>query len=119
MDQRGLDLFWEFCKKEFSDENLKFITACVELDKSPTMSIFDVKAKYIYSEFIKQGAPSEININSAIKKEIHNIFLPILNQKESLLARNGNVFEKAYNHIFKLIEKDSYYRFCKTGLNVV
>lgn len=113
---RGLDLFWEFCKKEFSDENLKFITACIDLNKSPTMQIFDQKAKYIYLEFIKQGASSEININSTIKKGMHNIFLPIFKQKEDLLPEHCNVFDKAYDHIFKLIEKDSYSRFCKSEM---
>ena len=79
-----MDLFWGFCKKEFSEENLKFIKACTELQKSTTMQMFDRKAKYIYLEFIKQGASSEINIGSNIKKELHAIFLPLIKEKESL-----------------------------------
>lgn len=113
-----MDLFWEFCKKEFSEENLKFITACRELQKSTTIQIFDRKAKYIYLEFIKQGAISEINIGSNIKKELHAIFLPLIKEKETLSPDQSDIFEKAYDHILKLIEKDSYTRFCKTQLKV-
>ena len=116
MDKRGVDLLWEFSKKEFSEENLKFISACRELQKSTTMQVFDRKAKHIYLEFVKQGATAEINIGSNIKKELHGIFIPLFKNKKSLLPEQTDLFNRAEDHILKLIEKDSYARFVKQEL---
>ena len=117
LDKRGTDLFWSFCEKEFSIENLKFILACKDLQKCSTLQSFDRKSKHIFLEFIRKGATEEINIVSHIKNELNSVFIPLIKQKQMLSPEYTNIYQKAEDHILKLMEKDSYSRFCKSELS--
>ncbi|KAI9094603.1 hypothetical protein DFS34DRAFT_235793 [Phlyctochytrium arcticum] len=112
-DAMGVKHFYNFVQKEFSQENLEFYLKCQALDSIPTRKDFTERARSIYDEFIKINAPREININSAERTAIINQF----ESTEADSKRNPlsyYVFADALKHIFALMAKDTYVRFCNS-----
>ncbi|KNC97189.1 uncharacterized protein SPPG_07577 [Spizellomyces punctatus DAOM BR117] len=114
-DPMGVRHFYDFVQKEFSQENLEFYLKCQALDSVPTRKEFTERAKTIYDEFIKINAPRELNINSSERSAIIAQFDALQNNPKERLSYY--VFADALKHIFALMAKDSYVRFC--GSDVV
>ncbi|KAM7395150.1 hypothetical protein PAMA_006753 [Pampus argenteus] len=62
-DPAGQDLFLKFLESEFSSENLRFWLAVQALKRMPQQEVAQ-RAQDIWTEFLSEGAPSSINLDS-------------------------------------------------------
>ena len=95
-----LEAFTQFSVKEWSVENVLFYQAVkeyqdrFEASSQGTLS----KAQHIIEDYIRQGAPLEINID-------HTVRAPIMEARNNPPA---NVFDAAQTHIFNLMRDDTF-----------
>uniref|UniRef100_A0A4W6EQD4 Regulator of G protein signaling 6 n=1 Tax=Lates calcarifer TaxID=8187 RepID=A0A4W6EQD4_LATCA len=94
-DPAGRDQFLKFLESEFSSENLRF-----------WLAVQDLKAQEIWQEFLAEGAPSSINLDS------HSYERTSQNLKDP----GRYSYEDAQEHIFKLMKSDSYARFLRSNI---
>ena len=57
----GLELFRDFLRTEFSEENIEFWIACEEY-KSCKSNKLDAQAQKIFSDFVAVQAPHEVSL---------------------------------------------------------
>ncbi|KAF3844765.1 hypothetical protein F7725_007928, partial [Dissostichus mawsoni] len=62
-DPAGRDQFLKFLESEFSSENLRFWLAVQDLKRRPLQEVSS-RAQEIWQEFLAEGAPSSINLDS-------------------------------------------------------
>eukprot|EP00842_Homolaphlyctis_polyrhiza_P006084 jgi/Hompol1/6477/HPOL_002675-RA len=114
-DPLGVKYFDEFLAKEFSQENLQFYLKCRDLENVQSADEFLLRSMAIFKDYIKVGSPRELNINSNTRSAIIAVFEP---KDGSPLPPSKdvscNVFRDATDHIFSLMSKDSYSRFCSS-----
>ncbi|XP_077863456.1 regulator of G-protein signaling 7-like [Saccoglossus kowalevskii] len=103
IDPLGREQFAKFLAKEFSDENLRFWIACVEL-RGTSLSQVPDKVQEIYDEFLCPSAHSAINVDS----KIHEII------KDNMQDPGRYTFDPAMDHIFQLMKSDSYTRYLRS-----
>ncbi|KAH6599784.1 hypothetical protein BASA50_002809 [Batrachochytrium salamandrivorans] len=113
-DPLGFKYFDDFLATEFSQENLHFYKKCQDIGQTASNQEFYEEAKAIYLQFIKVGSPNELNINSNTRSAIIAIFEP----KDGCtnIKIPFDCFDDASKHIFSLMAKDSYTRFCNSDL---
>ncbi|XP_071489894.1 regulator of G-protein signaling 11-like [Diadema antillarum] len=102
-DATGRHEFEKFLQKEYSQENIRFWSACESLKSAP-QSMVPEMVHEIYRTFLAPGAPCEINVDGRTME---------LTQ-QSLRKPTRFAFEAAQQHIFLLMKKDSYQRFLKS-----
>ncbi|KAJ2952958.1 hypothetical protein O0L34_g7332 [Tuta absoluta] len=103
-DPTGLQEFTSFLRKEYSHENIRFFLAVMDLRKSSNKQI-PVKLQEIYEEFLKPGAPCEINIDGATADKV----------AEGLRAGSRYALDHAADHVYGLLlKKDCYPRFIRS-----
>lgn len=56
----GREVFREFLRSEYSEDNLLFWLACEELKKETNPSIVDEKARIIYEDYVSILSPKEV-----------------------------------------------------------
>ncbi|XP_018582800.1 regulator of G-protein signaling 6 isoform X2 [Scleropages formosus] len=103
-DPAGRDQFLKFLESEFSSENLRFWLAVQDLKRRPLQDV-PGRAQEIWQEFLAEGAPSSINLDS------HSYERTSQNLKDP----GRYSFEDAQEHIFKLMKSDSYARFLRSN----
>ncbi|XP_060771764.1 regulator of G-protein signaling 6 isoform X3 [Neoarius graeffei] len=103
-DPVGRDQFLKFLESEFSSENLQFWLAVQDLKRRPLQDV-PTRAQEIWQEFLAEGAPSSINLDS------HSYERTSQNLKDP----GRNSFEDAQDHIYKLMKSDSYTRFLRSS----
>jgi hypothetical protein len=103
---KGLALFRDFVEKELSSENLDFWERVNQLEETETRAAFKERAVRVYDDFIKLGSPNEINIPSHCLTPLTLVF----EDEEGALPYA--CFSIAQEHIFALMKKDTYPRFC-------
>ncbi|XP_030625504.1 regulator of G-protein signaling 6-like isoform X3 [Chanos chanos] len=103
-DPAGRDQFLKFLESEFSSENLRFWLAVQDLKRRPLQEVA-TRAQEIWQEFLAEGAPSSINLDS------HSYERTSQNLKDP----GRYSFEDAQEHIFKLMKSDSYSRFLRSN----
>ncbi|MBN3281497.1 RGS3 protein, partial [Polyodon spathula] len=95
-----------FLKSEFSEENILFWLACEEYKQTKSTSKMIERSKEIFLEYVKVGAPKEINIDCGTRENItRHISTPTLNS-----------FDHAQKIIYSLLAKDCYPRFLKSDI---
>uniref|UniRef100_A0A8C7GFU4 Regulator of G protein signaling 6 n=1 Tax=Oncorhynchus kisutch TaxID=8019 RepID=A0A8C7GFU4_ONCKI len=104
-DPAGRDAFLKFLESEFSSENLRFWLAVQDLKRRPLENVA-ARAQEIWQEFLAEGAPSSINLDS------HSYELTSHNLKDP----GRYSYEDAQEHIFKLMKSDSYARFLRSNI---
>ncbi|XP_029586133.1 regulator of G-protein signaling 6-like isoform X2 [Salmo trutta] len=104
-DPAGWDAFLKFLESEFSSENLRFWLAVQDLKRRPLENVA-ARAQEIWQEFLAEGAPSSINLDS------HSYELTSHNLKDP----GRYSYEDAQEHIFKLMKSDSYARFLRSNI---
>ncbi|XP_047414592.1 regulator of G-protein signaling 17 isoform X2 [Sciurus carolinensis] len=57
----GRNLFREFLRTEYSEENLLFWLACEDLKKEQNKKVIEEKARMIYEDYISILSPKEVN----------------------------------------------------------
>ncbi|XP_041929015.1 regulator of G-protein signaling 6-like isoform X1 [Alosa sapidissima] len=103
-DPAGREQFLKFLESEFSSENLRFWLAVQDLKRRPQQDV-SARAQDIWQEFLAEGAPSSINLDShSYERTSHNIKDP-----------GRYSFEDAQEHIFQLMKSDSYSRFLRSS----
>uniref|UniRef100_A0A3Q2ZU89 Regulator of G protein signaling 6 n=1 Tax=Kryptolebias marmoratus TaxID=37003 RepID=A0A3Q2ZU89_KRYMA len=104
-DPAGRDQFLKFLESEFSSENLRFWLAVQDLKQRPFHEV-PARAQEIWQEFLAEGAPSSINLDS------HSYERTSQNLKDP----GRYSFEDAQEHIFQLMKSDSYARFLRSNI---
>ena len=104
-DEAGRNLFLQFLKTEFNEENLLF---WLEVEHFRTLgnsdpAAFAAKAKSIYSGFIKSMVSKEINITAQARAKIEEEL------REDRVSEN--MFDSAQLEAFGIMHKHSYPRF--------
>lgn len=56
----GVEVFSQFLRKEFSEENIEFWLACEEFKTIDSETKMLSKAKYIYTVFCEPDSPKEV-----------------------------------------------------------
>uniref|UniRef100_A0A8C7DK15 Regulator of G protein signaling 6 n=1 Tax=Oncorhynchus kisutch TaxID=8019 RepID=A0A8C7DK15_ONCKI len=104
-DPAGQEAFLKFLESEFSSENLRFWLAVQDLKRRPLENVA-TRAQEIWQEFLAEGAPSSINLDShSYERTSHNLQDP-----------GRYSYEDAQEHIFKLMKSDSYARFLRSNI---
>ncbi|XP_049595432.1 regulator of G-protein signaling 6 isoform X1 [Syngnathus scovelli] len=103
-DPAGREQFLKFLESEFSSENLRFWLAVQDLKRQPLQDV-PSRAQEIWQEFLAEGAPSSINLDS------HSYERTSQNLKDP----GRYSFEDAQEHIFTLMKSDSYARFLRSS----
>ncbi|XP_072218686.1 regulator of G-protein signaling 6 [Leuresthes tenuis] len=104
-DSAGRELFLKFLESEFSSENLRFWLAVQDLKRIPQQEVAQ-RAQDIWAEFLAEGAPSSINLDS------HSYERTSQNLKDP----GRYSYEDAQDHIYKLMKSDSYARFLRSNV---
>jgi regulator of G-protein signaling len=102
-DKVGIEMFRDFLRTEFSEENIEFWVACEEYKHSKSNKIV-AEAQKIFADFIAVQATHEINLDSKTR----------LVTKNNMTSPNKHTFEQAQKRIQALMEKDSYPRFLRS-----
>nr|AON96632.1 regulator of G-protein signaling 12 [Bicyclus anynana] len=103
-DPTGLQEFTSFLRKEYSHENIRFWLAVMDLRRSSTKQI-PKKLGDIYEEFLKPGAPCEINIDGATAERV----------TEGIRSGSRYALDHAADHVYGLLlKKDCYPRFVRS-----
>ncbi|XP_034135580.1 uncharacterized protein LOC117588418 isoform X2 [Drosophila guanche] len=103
-DPTGLQEFTTFLEKEYSHENIRFWIAVNRLRRSAHSQVAR-KVNEIYEEFLKPGAPCEINIDG---KTMESVLRGLKNPSRF-------TFDSASEHIYMLLlKKDCYPRFIRS-----
>lgn len=103
-DPTGLHEFTVFLEKEYSHENIRFWIAVNRLRRSAHSQV-SKKVTEIYEEFLKPGAPCEINIDGKTMEVV----------QKGLKNPSRFTFDAAAEHIYMLLlKKDCYPRFIRS-----
>uniref|UniRef100_A0A915IUT8 RGS domain-containing protein n=1 Tax=Romanomermis culicivorax TaxID=13658 RepID=A0A915IUT8_ROMCU len=115
----GVELFQQFLKREFSQENLEFYLLCRQykllfdnLDESPQNMLkqqsFVSLANQIYEQYVSEFAVKEVNLDPHTRRAI----------VDKLLTPDRILFDVAQCKIYNLMEKDTYPRFLRSDLYI-
>ncbi|XP_034475001.1 uncharacterized protein LOC117782127 isoform X2 [Drosophila innubila] len=103
-DPTGLQEFTIFLEKEYSHENIRFWIAVNCLRRSAHSQVAQ-KVNEIFEEFLKPGAPCEINIDGKTMESV----------LRGLKHPSRFTFDSASEHIYMLLlKKDCYPRFVRS-----
>ncbi|XP_071548464.1 uncharacterized protein [Panulirus ornatus] len=103
-DVMGVAEFTSYLRKEYCHENIRFWQAVNDLRRGPAANMTD-KVQSIYEEFLKPGAPCEINIDGKTM------------EKTQLQMKNPTryTYDLASEHVYiLLLKKDCYPRFLRS-----
>ncbi|PWA17448.1 hypothetical protein CCH79_00011349 [Gambusia affinis] len=100
----GRSAFRDFLKLEFCEENLEFWLTCKEYRSLDSLEERTQRAGSIYEEFIREGAPKQVNLDSYTRETI----------RRSLEEPESSCFAVAERKIFFLMENCSFPRFTET-----
>ncbi|KAA0184476.1 hypothetical protein HAZT_HAZT004331 [Hyalella azteca] len=104
-DPLGREQFTKFLEKEFSAENLMFLTAVQELKALPQKSVAE-KVQAIWDEFLAPEASAPVNIDS----KSMNI------TRQNMEHPDRWTFDEAAAHLYQLMRSDSYCRYLRSDL---
>uniref|UniRef100_A0A8C1SCC6 Regulator of G protein signaling 17 n=1 Tax=Cyprinus carpio TaxID=7962 RepID=A0A8C1SCC6_CYPCA len=101
----GRDVFREFLRSEYSEENLMFWMACEELKKESNPSAINEKARIIYEDYVSILSPKEVSLDSRVREGIN----------QSLAEPSSTMYEEAQLQIYTLMHRDSFPRFLNSS----
>ncbi|KAF3841920.1 hypothetical protein F7725_023871 [Dissostichus mawsoni] len=94
----GREVFREFLRSEYSEDNLLFWLACEELRKETDPSVVEEKSRIIYEDYVSILSP----------KEVPDVF--VWDQQINLM------YEEAQFQIYTLMHRDSFPRFLNSSV---
>ncbi|KAM5135557.1 regulator of G-protein signaling 19 isoform 2-T2 [Mantella aurantiaca] len=97
----GRNVFREFLRTEYSEENMLFWLACEELKKDNSRHGVEEKARTIYEDYISILSPKEVSLDSRVRE--------VINRR--MQEPNPHTFDDAQLQIYTLMHRDSYPRF--------
>ncbi|KAI5612402.1 regulator of G protein signaling 19 isoform X2 [Silurus asotus] len=102
----GRNVFREFLRTEYSEENMLFWLACEDLKKEINKSRIEEKARVIYEDYISILSPKEVSLDSRVRE--------VINRK--MQEPTSHTFEDAQLQIYTLMHRDSYPRFLNSPI---
>ncbi|KAM7340874.1 hypothetical protein ACRRTK_001489 [Alexandromys fortis] len=102
----GRNLFREFLRTEYSEENLLFWLACEDLKKEQNKKVVEEKARIIYEDYISILSPKEVSLDSRVREVINR----------NLLDPSPHMYEDAQLQIYTLMHRDSFPRFLNSQI---
>ncbi|XP_026856317.2 regulator of G-protein signaling 17 isoform X2 [Electrophorus electricus] len=102
----GRDIFREFLRSEYSEENLMFWIACEELKKETSQFAIEEKARIIYEDYVSILSPKEVSLDSRVREGINR----------SLAEPHHLMYEEAQLQIYTLMHRDSFPRFLNSSV---
>ncbi|XP_048865721.1 regulator of G-protein signaling 17 isoform X2 [Brienomyrus brachyistius] len=101
----GRNVFREFLRSEYSEENLLFWLACEELKSEMDPNAIDEKAHIIYEDYVSILSPKEVSLDSRVREGIN----------QSLAEPNSHMYAEAQLQIYTLMHRDSFPRFLNSA----
>ncbi|KAM4610447.1 regulator of G-protein signaling 19 isoform 1-T1 [Polymixia lowei] len=102
----GRNVFREFLRTEYSEENMLFWLACEDLKQEVNKSSIQEKARTIYEDYISILSPKEVSLDSRVRE--------VINRK--MQDPTPHTFEDAQLQIYTLMHRDSYPRFLSSSI---
>lgn len=102
----GREVFREFLRSEYSEDNLLFWLACEELKKETNPSVVDEKARIIYEDYVSILSPKEVSLDSRVREGIN----------QTLTEPSNLMYEEAQLQIYTLMHRDSFPRFLNSSV---
>jgi hypothetical protein len=100
----GKEAFRAFLVREFSVENLLFVEAVEQFNALPSKTKADCQA--LYDKFVAESSQNQVNLPGVVCQRI----LARIQDMEAGETFNG-LFDEAYKHVMKLMQRDGYKRF--------
>lgn len=66
----GREVFREFLRSEYSEDNLLFWLACEDLKKETNSALIDEKARIIYEDYVSILSPKEVLSHQQLAKSV-------------------------------------------------
>ncbi|XP_054029514.1 regulator of G-protein signaling 19 [Dryobates pubescens] len=102
----GRNVFREFLRTEYSEENMLFWLACEELKAECNKHTIDEKARVIYEDYISILSPKEVSLDSRVRE--------VINRR--MQEPSSHTFDDAQLQIYTLMHRDSYPRFLNSAI---
>uniref|UniRef100_A0A803J258 RGS domain-containing protein n=1 Tax=Xenopus tropicalis TaxID=8364 RepID=A0A803J258_XENTR len=102
----GRNVFREFLRTEYSEENMLFWLACEELKKEYCRPSVEEKARGIYEDYISILSPKEVSLDSRVREMINR----------RMQDPSPHTFDDAQLQIYTLMHRDSFPRFLNSGI---
>ncbi|KAM7405307.1 hypothetical protein PAMP_012579 [Pampus punctatissimus] len=102
----GRNVFREFLRTEYSEENMLFWLACEDLKQEINKGMIEEKARSIYENYISILSPKEVSLDARVRE--------VINRKMQDPA--PHTFEDAQLQIYTLMHRDSYPRFLSSNI---
>lgn len=102
----GREVFREFLRSEYSEDNLLFWLACEDLKKETSSTLVDEKARIIYEDYVSILSPKEVSLDSRVREGIN----------QNLAEPSNLMYEEAQFQIYTLMHRDSFPRFLNSSV---
>ncbi|XP_068602571.1 regulator of G-protein signaling 19 isoform X2 [Brachionichthys hirsutus] len=102
----GRNVFREFLRTEYSEENMLFWLACEELKQEVSRSAIEEKARSIYEDYVSILSPKEVSLDARVRE--------VINRR--MQEPTPRAFEDAQMQIYTLMHRDSYPRFLSSAV---
>ncbi|XP_046886169.1 regulator of G-protein signaling 17 isoform X2 [Hypomesus transpacificus] len=102
----GRELFSEFLRSEYSEENLLFWLACEDLKKETNPTAVEENARIIYEDYVSILSPKEVSLDSRVREGIN----------QTLAEPSNLMYEEAQLQIYTLMHRDSFPRFLNSSV---
>ncbi|XP_026222740.1 regulator of G-protein signaling 19 isoform X2 [Anabas testudineus] len=102
----GRNVFREFLRTEYSEENMLFWLACEDLKQEDNKSVIEEKSRSIYEDYISILSPKEVSLDARVRE--------VINKK--MQDPTPHTFEDAQLQIYTLMHRDSYPRFLSSNI---
>ncbi|KAM8738245.1 regulator of G-protein signaling 17 [Acanthopagrus schlegelii] len=102
----GREVFREFLRSEYSEDNLLFWLACEDLKKETNSTVVDEKARIIYEDYVSILSPKEVSLDSRVREGIN----------QTLAEPSNLMYEEAQFQIYTLMHRDSFPRFLNSSV---
>ncbi|XP_029974682.1 regulator of G-protein signaling 17-like isoform X2 [Salarias fasciatus] len=102
----GRNVFREFLRTEYSEENMLFWLACEDLKQEINKGAIEEKARSIYEDYISILSPKEVSLDARVRE--------VINKK--MQDPTPHTFEDAQLQIYTLMHRDSYPRFLSSSI---
>nr|XP_023016238.1 regulator of G-protein signaling 20 isoform X1 [Leptinotarsa decemlineata] len=102
----GREIFRDFLRGEYSEENILFWLACEELKRETNPEVIEEKARIIYEDYISILSPKEVSLDSTVRDIVNR----------NMVEPAPHTFDEAQLQIYTLMHRDSYPRFVNSPL---
>ncbi|XP_020373407.2 regulator of G-protein signaling 17 isoform X2 [Rhincodon typus] len=104
--EAGRNIFREFLRTEYSEENMLFWLACEDFKKEKNSKVVAERARTIYEDYISILSPREVSLDSRVREIVNR----------NLLNPCPLMFEDAQLQIYSLMHRDSFPRFLNSEI---